>query len=47
MKIIFKDSDKIVCILADKSGEIKANMQVKIVILKERVIEIEGIKDIK
>ena len=25
MKILFKDSTKVVCILADKSGEIKAN----------------------
>ena len=46
MKIIFKDSDKIVCILADKSGEIKANIPSKDGDIKEgRVIEIEGIKD--
>ena len=46
MKIIFKDSDKVVCILADKSGEIKANIPSKDGDIKEgRVIEIEGIKD--
>ena len=46
MKIIFKDSDKIVCILADKSGEIKANILSKNGDIKEgRVIDIEGIKD--
>ena len=46
MKIIFKDSDKVVCILADKSGEIKANILNKNGDIKEgRVIDIEGIKD--
>jgi len=46
MKIIFKDSDKVVCILADKSGEIKANIPNKNGDIKEgRVIDIEGIKD--
>ena len=46
MKIIFKDSDKVVCILADKSGEIKANILSKNGDIKEgRVIDIEGIKD--
>ena len=46
MKIIFRDSDKIVCILADKSGEIKANIPNKDGCIEEgRVIEIEGIKD--
>lgn len=46
MKIIFKDSDKVVCILADKSGEIKANILSKNGDIKEgRVIAIEGIKD--
>lgn len=46
MKIIFKDSDKVVCILADKSGEIKANISNKNGDIKEgRVIDIEGIKE--
>jgi len=46
MKIIFKDSDKVVCILADKSGEIKANIPSKNGDIKEGiVIDIEGIKD--
>ena len=46
MKIIFKDSDKVVCILADKSGEIKANIPNKNGdIIEGRVIDIEGIKD--
>jgi len=46
MKVIFKDSDKIVCILADKSGEIKANIPIKDIDIKSgMVIKIEGIKD--
>ena len=46
MKIIFKDTTKVVCILADKSGEIKANIPTKNGdIIEGRVIEIEGIKD--
>ncbi len=46
MKIIFKDSDKIVCILADKSGEIKANISNKNGDIKEgKVLDIEVIKD--
>ncbi|SFD16427.1 3'-5' exoribonuclease YhaM family protein [Clostridium uliginosum] len=46
MKIIFKDPNKIVCILADKSGEIKANIPNKKGDITEgRVIELEGIKD--
>ena len=46
MKIIFRDPDKVVCILADKSGEIKANIPSKNGDIKEgRVIDIEGIKD--
>lgn len=45
MKIIFKDTDKVVCILADKSGEIKANISSNINDITEgKVIEIEGIK---
>ena len=44
MKIIFKDSDKVVCILADKSGEIKANILSENGDIKEgRVIDIEEI----
>jgi 3'-5' exoribonuclease len=46
MRIIAKEPDKIVCILADKSGEIKANiLGKKNDIIEGRVIEIEGIKD--
>lgn len=46
MKILFKDSTKVVCILADRSGEIKANIPSKNSDITEgRVIEIEGIKD--
>jgi len=46
MKIIFRDPAKVVCILADKSGEIKANGPNKNGdIIEGRVIDIEGIKD--
>jgi 3'-5' exoribonuclease len=46
MKIIFKDSEKVVCILADKTGEIKANIiSKKSDIIEGRVIEVEGSKD--
>ena len=46
MKIIFKDSDKVVCILADKSGDIKANIPNKNGdIIEGRVIDLEGTKD--
>ncbi|NMM63736.1 HD domain-containing protein [Clostridium sp. P21] len=46
MKIIFKDDDKYVCILADKSGEIKVNVPSKNKDITEgAVIEIEGSKD--
>lgn len=46
MKVIFRDSDRIVCILADKSGEIKANLPIKDNAIKPgTVIKIEGIKD--
>ena len=46
MKIIFRDPAKVVCILADKSGEIKANIPNKNGdIIEGRVIDIEGIKD--
>lgn len=46
MKVMFRDSDKVVCILGDKSGEIKANITNKNNDITEGiVIEIEGIKD--
>lgn len=46
MKIIFKDSSKVVCILVDKSGEIKANIPNKIGDIEEgSVLEIEGFTD--
>lgn len=46
MKVLFKDATKVVCILADKSGEIKANISNKNNDITEgRVLEIEGIKD--
>lgn len=46
MRILFKDPAKIVCILADKSGEVKANIPNKNENVTEgRVIEVEGIKD--
>jgi 3'-5' exoribonuclease len=46
MRILFKDPAKIVCILADKTGEIKANMpNKKDEILEGKVLQIEGIKD--
>jgi 3'-5' exoribonuclease len=46
MKILAKESSKVVCILGDKSGEIKANVPSNGNDLKEGiVIELEGIKD--
>ncbi|MGV8982234.1 HD domain-containing protein [Clostridium sp.] len=46
MKIMFKDSTKVVCILADKSGEIKANIPSGNKDIEEgSVIELEGFKD--
>ena len=46
MKILVKDSSKVVCILVDKSGEIKANIPCKEGDIKEgSVIEITGFKD--
>lgn len=48
MKILFRDPARIVCILADKSGEIKANIPHKkdgIDIKEGAVLEIEGTKD--
>ena len=46
MRIIFKDTSKIVAILADKSGEIKATLHCKKGDITEgRVISVEGKKD--
>lgn len=46
MKIITKDSSKVICILVDKSGEIKATIPSKDGDIKEgSVLEIEGFKD--
>ena len=47
MRVIFRDTSKVVCILADKSGEIKATIQNKKGdIFEGKVIEIEGKKDV-
>ena len=47
MKIIFKDPGKVVCILVDKSGEVKANIQCKKGdITVGKIIEVEGTKDV-
>ena len=46
MRVLFRDTTKVVCILADKSGEIKATIQNKSGnIVEGRVIQIEGKKD--
>lgn len=46
MRILYKDPGKVVCILADRSGEVKANLpNKKDNIAEGRVIEIEGSKD--
>ncbi|MEG0238011.1 MAG: 3'-5' exoribonuclease YhaM family protein [Clostridium sp.] len=46
MKVIYKDSSKTVCIAADKSGDIKANIHSRSEDLKEgTVLKIEGVKD--
>ncbi|WP_026886093.1 3'-5' exoribonuclease YhaM family protein [Clostridium beijerinckii] len=46
MKILFRDPAKIVCILADKSGETKANLPNKKDDITEGIVlEAEGIKD--
>lgn len=46
MKIIFKDKSKVVAILADRSGEIKATIpNKKGDIVEGRVIQIEGVKE--
>ena len=48
MKIIYKDASKTVCMLADKSGEIKANIHTKNNEVKEgKVLEVEGTGDRK
>ena len=47
MRVLFRDTTKVVCILADRSGEIKATIQNKKGdIVEGRVLEIEGKKDI-
>ena len=46
MKIMYKDSNKVVCILADRSGDIKATISSKKGNIKEgTVIAVDGIKD--
>lgn len=46
MRILYKDPGKVVCILADRSGEVKANLpNKKDNIAEGRVIELEGSKD--
>ncbi|MEG2109593.1 MAG: 3'-5' exoribonuclease YhaM family protein [Clostridium sp.] len=46
MKVIYKDPSKTVCIAADKSGDIKANIHSRSEDLKEgTVLKIEGVKD--
>ena len=46
MKVIYKDASKTVCIAADKSGDIKANIHSRSEELKEgTVLKIEGVKD--
>ncbi|MCB2308682.1 3'-5' exoribonuclease YhaM family protein [Clostridium estertheticum] len=46
MKLMFKDASKFVCILVDKSGEVKANIPSKNGDITEgSVIEVEGFKD--
>lgn len=47
MRVLFRDTTKVVCILADKSGEIKATIQNKKGdIVEGRVLEVEGKKDV-
>ncbi|MBM6820477.1 MULTISPECIES: 3'-5' exoribonuclease YhaM family protein [Clostridium] len=46
MRVMFRDTTKVVCILADKTGEIKATIQNKAGdIVEGKVIEVEGKKD--
>lgn len=46
MRVMYRDSTKVVCILADKSGEIKATLSNKKEDITEgRVIQVEGNKD--
>lgn len=46
MKVIYRDTSKVVCILADKSGDIKGTLSNKKGDIKEgRVLSIEGKKD--
>ena len=47
MKTIYKDGSKTVCVLADKTGEIKGNIQsTNNELIEGKVIKIQGIKDI-
>lgn len=47
MRVIFRDTSKVVCILADKTGEIKATIPNKTGdIIEGKVIEIEGKRDV-
>lgn len=47
MKIIFKDSNKVVCIMANRSGSIKANIPCKKDDIKVgMVLKVEGIKEV-
>lgn len=46
MRVMFRDTTKVVCILADKTGEIKATIQNKAGdIVEGKVIQVEGKKD--
>lgn len=46
MRILFSDSHKVVCILGDSSGDIKANINIREYDIKEGdVLEVEGKKD--
>ena len=45
MRVMFRDTTKVVCILADKTGEIKATIQNKARgYVEGKVIEVEGKK---
>lgn len=47
MKVIFRDNDKTICILADKSGEIKSGIPGRDNNIKQgTVLEVEGIKGV-
>lgn len=45
MKVLFRDNEKAVCILADRSGEIKATITTQVEEIKEgKVLKVQGIK---